>query len=208
MIKRLDVIADQIERITNIVRSMLDSTRRPSLQLRSTDLNSLLVRILEASQPTLTARNVDLTTDMSAELKLIEADLDQLQQVFINLINNSLDAMPGGGKLMVSTRNEGEAVVVELADTGTGITEDHLDLIFEPMFSTKEGRGTGLGLTIVKRIISEHGGEIDVQSQSAGGTLFRLKLPVIHHRVQPDAPARRAEQAAFTSADSTGAHEI
>jgi two-component system, NtrC family, sensor kinase len=207
-IKRLDVIADQIQRITNIVRSMLDSTRRPSLQLRSTDLNSLLARILEASQPTLAARNVALSTEMASNLPLIEADLDQLQQVFINLINNSLDAMPGGGKLLVATRLEEEAAVIEMSDTGAGIAEDQLDLIFEPMFSNKEGRGTGLGLTIVKHIVSEHGGVVEVQSQPAVGTTFLIKLPVTNKSAALDLSASRTTQTSSGNADSTGAQDI
>ena len=95
-VKRLDIIAGQIERITHIVHSMLDSTRRPRPQFESIGINSLLVRILDAAQPTLVARNVELQTEMGDDLPSIEADPDQLQQVFINLINNSLDAMPDG----------------------------------------------------------------------------------------------------------------
>jgi signal transduction histidine kinase len=183
MIKRLEVIGDQIDRITNIVRSMLDSTRRPGLQLKPADLNSLLARILEATQPTLSARNVELNTDMPEDLPLVEADVDQLQQVFINLINNSLDAMPRGGKLVVTTRREADSVVIELADSGEGIAEDQIDMIFDPMFSTKGGRGTGLGLTIVKQIISEHGGEVDVRSPGGAGTIFQITLPIVHNNV-------------------------
>ena len=191
MIRRLDVIADQIDRITNIVRSMLDSTRRPGLQLRSADVNSLLAQILEATQPTLTARNVELSTDMPEDLPVVEADVDQLQQVFINLINNSLDAMPLGGKLFVATRPEADAVVIELADSGEGIAEDQIDRIFDPMFSTKGGRGTGLGLTIVKQIISEHRGEVDVKSPSGAGTIFQIKLPIVHDDVELSPSAAR-----------------
>ena len=98
IIKRLDIIAGQIERITHIVRSMLDSTRRPQPQLETIDINALLARILDATQPTLVARNVEMHTSLSEGLLLIDADADQLQQVFINLINNSLDAMPAGGR--------------------------------------------------------------------------------------------------------------
>ena len=189
VIKRLDVIGDQIDRIANIVRSMLDSTRRPGLQLKPADVNSLLAQILEATQPTLASRNVELTTDMSAGLPLIEADVDQLQQVFMNLINNSLDAMPRGGKLSVATRAEPAAVIIELADNGEGIARDHIDMIFDPMFSTKGGRGTGLGLTIVKQIVSEHGGEVDVKSPGGAGTTFHIKLPVVHAEAGLNLPA-------------------
>lgn len=178
VIRRLDIIGGQIERITSIVRSMLDSTRRPVPQLEPVNVNSLLAQILDASQPTLAARNVELHTEMNEALPSIEADPDQLQQVFINLINNSLDAMPLGGSLSVSTALEGERVLIVLADSGEGISRDQIDLIFDPMFSTKHGRGTGLGLTIVKQIISEHGGEVEVESEPGHQTAFRIILPV------------------------------
>jgi two-component system, NtrC family, sensor kinase len=178
VIMRLNIIAGQIERITNIVRSMLDSTRRPLPQLDPVDINSLLAQILDATQPTLVARNVELHTEMSEALPSIDADADQLQQVFINLINNSLDAMPLGGKLSVTTAAGVDSVVIVLADSGEGIAEDELDLIFDPLFSTKPGRGTGLGLTIVKQIISEHGGEVEVESEPGRQTVFRITLPL------------------------------
>jgi len=178
VIKRLDVIAGQIERITSIVRSMLDSTRRPKPQLERLDINALLARILDATQPTLAARGVELSASMSDGLPLIDADPDQLQQVFINLINNSLDAMPSGGILTISTVQRDGEVEIKLADSGEGIKRDDIDLIFDPLFTTKRGLGTGLGLTIVKQIIADHGGTVDVESESGRGATFRIRLPV------------------------------
>jgi signal transduction histidine kinase len=177
-IKRLDIIAGQIERITHIVHSMLDSTRRPRPQFEPVDINSLLVRIFDATQPTLAARNVELQTEMGDDLLAIEADSDQLQQVFINLINNSLDAMPDGGKLKVSTARDRNSVLIELTDSGEGIREDQIDLIFDPLFSTKQGRGTGLGLTVVKQIVSEHKGQVEAESEPGLRTTFRIRLPL------------------------------
>jgi signal transduction histidine kinase len=187
VIVRLNIIAGQIERITNIVRSMLDSTRRPLPQLESVDINSLLAHILDATQPTLFARNVELHTEMNEKLPAIEADSDQLQQVFINLINNSLDAMPLGGQLSVSTAPGEDSVIISLADSGEGIAEDEIDLIFDPLFSTKQGRGTGLGLTIVNQIISEHNGTVEVESVPGKKTVFRITLPV--HAIKVDVSA-------------------
>ena len=201
VIKRLDVIAGQIDRITTIVRSMLDSTRRPEPQFEAVDIGSLLVRIFDATQPTLAARGVELQTDMADGLPSIKADPDQLQQVFINLINNSLDAMPLGGTLLVSTYLAENLVVIELSDTGEGIAKDEIDLIFDPLFTTKHGRGTGLGLTIVKQIISEHGGSVEVESEPGRRTVFRIRLPG-----SLDQEAEEAEKApgapAFAGSDS------
>ena len=178
VIKRLDVVAGQIERITSIVRSMLDSTRRPKPQLERLDINALLARILDATQPTLAARGVELSASMPEGLPLIEADPDQLQQVFINLINNSLDAMPSGGILTISTQQRDSEIEIKLADSGEGIKRDDIDLIFDPLFTTKRGLGTGLGLTIVKQIIADHCGTVDVESESGRGATFRIRLPI------------------------------
>lgn len=177
-ITRLDVIAEQINRITNIVRRMLDSTRRPKPQLEVVDINSLLARVLDASQPTLSVRNVRLETGLIRELPHIEADPDQLQQVFLNLINNSLDAMPEGGLLRASTGLDQDSIIIELSDTGMGIPQDQLELVFDPLFTAKPGSGTGLGLTIVKQIITEHAGQIKVQSEPGRGTTFTIRLPL------------------------------
>jgi signal transduction histidine kinase len=178
VIKRLDVIAGQIERITSIVRSMLDSTRKPKPQFEQVDINGLLARILDATQPTLAARGVELSMNMAEGLATIEADPDQLQQVFINLINNSIDAMPGGGVLTISTLGAEGGVEIRLADSGEGIRRDDIDLIFDPLFTTKRGLGTGLGLTIVKQIIADHGGAIEVESEPGSGATFRITLPI------------------------------
>ena len=177
-IKRLDIIAGQIERITNIVRSMLASTRRPQPQFELIDLNALLTRILDATQPTLVARNVELITELCEALPAATADPDQLQQVFINLINNSLDAMPEGGQLQVRTARDGASARIEVADSGEGIRGEQLDLIFEPMFTTKPGLGTGLGLTVVRQIITEHNGSVEVESEPGRRTTFRIRLPL------------------------------
>jgi len=192
MIQRLDIIAGQIDRITDIVRSMLDSTRRPILRLEPVDINSLLLQILDATQPTLMARNVELQTDMAESLPTILADSDQLQQVFINLINNSLDAMPLGGELRVSTSRDHDSVLIELTDSGEGISSEQIDMIFDPLFSTKRGRGTGLGLTIVKQIVSEHNGEVEVESEPGKHTSFLIRLPSASSQPSADATGNGA----------------
>jgi signal transduction histidine kinase len=188
VIKRLDIIGGQIERITNIVRSMLDSTRKPKPQLELIDINALLARIFDATQPTLALRGVELKTSIGDGPLLTQADPDQLQQVFINLINNSLDAMPEGGVLHVSTVKDFDRVSIEISDSGEGIRRDQMDLIFDPLFSTKHSRGTGLGLTIVKQIISEHGGAVEAESEQGKGTVFRIRLPILEATV-PALPA-------------------
>jgi two-component system, NtrC family, sensor kinase len=102
-----------------------------------------------------------------------------LQQVFLNLINNSLDAMPHGGRLSVTTASSDGFAEVACRDTGTGISPDIRERIFDPLFTTKaSGRGSGLGLTVVQKIIQEHGGQVEVRSELEQGAEFLISLPL------------------------------
>jgi signal transduction histidine kinase len=108
----------------------------------------------------------------------IYAQGERLQQVFINIILNALDAMPGGGELRIALALDGESEVVRISDTGTGIKPEHRSRIFDPFFTTKGvGKGTGLGLSISYAIVKEHDGRIDVQSEVGRGSTFTITLP-------------------------------
>lgn len=197
---RLETISEQIERIERIVRGMLDRTRVGDRELAPLDLDALLRRIVDATAPILDERGVHLEMNLAAGPELINGDADRLQQVFINLVNNALDAMPEGGNLRVSTgvvaeefdengarfaagSDESQAkvaprVFVEFADTGCGMTEELRARIFDPFYTTKETRGgTGLGLVVIRQVVREHGGEIEFESEAGRGTLFRLTFP-------------------------------
>jgi signal transduction histidine kinase len=194
---RLETISAQIERIERIVREMMDRTRPLSPVLAPVDLNMLLMRIFDVTAPSLDARRVRLEAELAEDLPQINGDADRLQQVFINLINNALDAMPEGGALRVraATLPTGEReapgvndktalksagfVLVEFTDTGCGMTEELRARIFDPFYTTKgTGHGTGLGLVVVRQVTREHGGDIEVESERGKGTRFRLRLPV------------------------------
>lgn len=182
---RLQIISSQIERIENIVRQMLDRTHFDSKEMKVIDLNALLQRIFETTAPELESRKVQLSAVLNQDLPLINGNSDRLQQVFINLINNALDAMPEGGELNVVTskevyeKNGGTKVVVDISDTGAGMSEDVKARIFDLYYTTKkQGKGTGLGLVITKQVMQEHGGEIEVESTPNKGTRFRLRFPV------------------------------
>jgi signal transduction histidine kinase len=175
--ERLDLISSQITRIERIVRNMLDATRRPRPQIESIDLNALLRRIFEVAAPTLAAHEVELSINFDENLPLIRGDSEQLQQVFINMINNSLDAMPQGGQLAFTTSVNDRQVEVRCRDTGEGIAAEVRQRIFDPLFTTKvRGRGSGLGLAVVQQIIREHGGSIDVESGAGQGAEFQIRL--------------------------------
>ncbi|HZE71825.1 MAG TPA: ATP-binding protein [Pyrinomonadaceae bacterium] len=177
---RIKTISAQIERIERIVRRMLDKTRFET-ELSPLDLTGLLRRLCDAMSPALDKRRISLVDNLADNLPLIAGSADRLQQLFLNLINNSLDAMPDGGELRVSTGVEagrnGKAllVTVDFSDTGVGMTAETLSHIFDPLYTTKErGRGTGLGLVIVSQIISEHGATMSVESELGHGTRFQL----------------------------------
>lgn len=175
--ERLELISSQIARIERIVRNMLDATRRPRPHLEPLDLNALLRRIFEITAPTLATRQVELHTEFDEMLPPIYGDNDQLQQVFINLINNSLDAMPQGGVLSFTTAVQEDCVLVSCRDTGEGIRAEIKPRIFDPLFTTKQrGQGSGLGLAVAHQIIHEHGGAITVESEPGQGAEFQLRL--------------------------------
>ncbi len=185
--ERLNLIASQIARIEKIVRGMMDATRRPRPTLAATDLNALLQRIFEITAPTLAAREVELVAEFDETNPHVCADSEQLQQVFINLINNSLDAMPSGGRLYFATATVGEFALITCRDTGTGISEDARERIFDPLFTTKlNGHGSGLGLTVVQKIIQEHRGQITLKSDAGQGAEFQISLPLAELSVVGD----------------------
>ncbi|MCY7345513.1 MAG: HAMP domain-containing histidine kinase [Pyrinomonadaceae bacterium] len=172
---RLQTITAQIERIENIVREMLDRTRFDGGELVPLNLNEVLGKIFDAVEPTLQESRVELVTDLEENPLEISGDAGRLQQVFFNLVKNALDAMPDGGKLEVSTVSTGEKVIVEFADSGVGMSREVAAQIFQPLFTTKErGRGTGLGLVVVKQIMKNHDAEITVESVLGKGTKIKL----------------------------------
>lgn len=189
---RIRTIGAQIERIERIVRRMLDQTKFET-ELSPLDLNTTLRRLCDAMSPAFDTRAIRMVYKLADNLPLIAGSADRLQQLFLNLINNSLDAMPDGGELLVSTAIEtgknGKAgkVIVDFADTGIGMTPEIMSHIFDPLYTTKaRGHGTGLGLVIVNQIITEHAGSIEVDSEPGRGTRFRLTFTAMQNEVFPN----------------------
>jgi signal transduction histidine kinase len=181
---RIRTISAQIERIERIVRRMLDKTRFET-ELAPLDLNSVLRKLCDAMLPAFDKRNIRLVETFADNLPLIAGSSDRLQQLFLNLLNNSLDAMPDGGEIQIHTALEGKSgkaqrVVVDFTDNGTGMTPEVMTRIFDPLYTTKDrGHGTGLGLVIVSQIVAEHGGRVEVESELGKGTRFRLTFVAI-----------------------------
>jgi signal transduction histidine kinase len=177
--EKLALVQSQIEKLTDTVQDILDETRA-SLRREPLDLDRILENIGALLRPTLAARGVALSLGLGTRAAgaLVEGVEDQIEQVFLTIMHNSLDAMPGGGNLTVLTEVEGECVRVRIQDDGEGIPESVLPQIFRPFFTTKaEGRGTGLGLSIVQEILASHRATIRVESALGKGTGFTIDFP-------------------------------
>ena len=179
--ERLGVIHAQIERVGDIVRKMMSITRRPRIQQEPTPLAPLVADLQQLWSPTLASHGV--TFDWSApDPCVLFVDRKQMEQLFINMVNNSVDAMPDGGQLRLTVEADPAAPrwLISLADTGSGIPAEVLPKVFKPMFTTKpEGKGTGLGLAICREIVRSHGGEIHIRSEVGVGTTMSFPLPAM-----------------------------
>ena len=175
--RRLEIVQEQIAKVTSIVRTMLDHARRPAPK-EPTDLGELVRRVCEVARPKLDALGVRL--DLSAaEVPPVMADRVQLELALLNLVTNSLDAMPAGGVAAIRV-GPGDAggVRIEVSDDGTGLAPELLPLIFDPWVTTKApGRGTGLGLSITREVVAAHGGTIAARSEPGAGSTFTIDLP-------------------------------
>jgi Na+/proline symporter/signal transduction histidine kinase len=174
----LRAITTHLERISRIVRSLGDFARVSTAEKVASDLREILRRTIELVRYDKRFRKVRLQTEFDAIPALL-VNPDQMEQVFLNLLLNALDAMPEGGELRVRTRTEGPEVVVRVEDTGRGIEAEALDRVFDPFFTTKPvGKGTGLGLSICYGTVRDHGGTIAVASTRGSGTTFTIRLPI------------------------------
>jgi signal transduction histidine kinase len=181
--ERLGVIGAQIQRVGAIVRRLLDLTRRPQLHLQAEPFSALLADLQQLWTPTLTAHGITVKAEAPADCCL-NVDHKQMEQLFINLMNNAVDAMPGGGMVQIKARPGEESTPgglwweLHFHDSGQGIPAELLGQVFRPMFTTKpEGKGTGLGLSICREIVRNHGGEIRIESAPGKGTCVVFTLP-------------------------------
>ncbi len=174
--RRLAIVQEQIGKVASVVRTMLDHARRPDTRW-PTALAPLIKRVGDVARPKLDASHIALTLDLAPDLPSIDANGEELELALLNLVNNSLDAMPEGGSLTIRVRHGEGRVRVEITDTGGGIAPDLLPRVFEPWVTTKPaGRGTGLGLSITRDVVARHGGSIEAVSEP-GRTTFTIDLP-------------------------------
>ena len=184
--QRLQTVEAQIERTSRIIQDLLLYARRPEPVRSPLDLNACVAECLALFQPEFDRRRIALATEWSQQIEKVEADAQQLQEVFNSLIENALDAMPDGGALVIRISPHAElgqpdhrtSVAVDLIDTGCGMNDAQLVQIFQPFFTTKRaGRGTGLGLASALETVRAHGGDITVESELKKGSRFTIVLP-------------------------------
>ncbi|HQA53722.1 MAG TPA: ATP-binding protein, partial [Spirochaetota bacterium] len=192
--ENLEEIMNSAERAANLTQSLLAFSRKQLINPKEIEVNEHIRRI-EKFLTRIIGEDITLTTNLCPENLCIFADATQIEQVLMNIAANARDAMPSGGKLVITSYSEflkeddvrtmgygiyGECAVIEISDTGTGMDEKTRKNIFDPFFTTKEtGKGTGLGLSIVYGIISQNKGHISVYSEKGKGTTFRIFLPII-----------------------------
>ncbi len=170
-------IEAQIERVGKMVRSLLSFSRGEKGQIKKFPLKNCINDILTHLDYRVKKQSINSQVKIPDDIE-IWGELDKLQQVFLNIISNAIDAMPEGGTLKVEAERRENNIMIRISDTGIGIKKEHLTRIFEPFFTTKGyGRGTGLGLSISYQIVKEHNGDITVESDYGKGTTFTIILP-------------------------------
>jgi signal transduction histidine kinase len=177
---------EEVLRIQRVIEDYLQFARLPKPRPQPVAVNELLERKLAFINGEFERARVKLLTHFDPALKIIAVDGEQLWQALLNLIRNSLEAMPEGGELTIGTWGDSKQVRLRVTDTGKGMTETQLEQVFKPFFTTK-ARGTGLGLTLVQQIVTEHGGHLECESAPGKGSTFTIILPF---REKTDEPGK------------------
>jgi signal transduction histidine kinase len=179
--KDAEILGQKIEHLNRIVERILALARTGEPKSEPVNVNQLLDELGLLVRHKLKQQNVELVRKLAPALPLVPGDATQLEQAFLNLTLNAVEAMPQGGTLTIATRTQGEAarqIVVEFADTGEGMTEAQRRQAFSSVLQTTKRKGTGLGLAIVQRVVAAHGGKIEIKSRRGRGTVVSLTLPV------------------------------
>jgi len=175
--ENMQTARQEIQRLDSILKQFLNAVRPTTPRREPQNLNAILRQTLNLLEPEITSRNIEVNLDLSENLPKALIDPDQFQQVFYNLLRNAYQAISGDdGLIDIKTRSTETDFIISISDNGTGIPPEQMGSLFEPYRTTKSA-GTGLGLLIVRRIIREHGGEIEIHSNSNDGTSILIHLP-------------------------------
>jgi len=175
------MIVNEASRCKEIIRGLLDFARQSRVSKAPTDLAEVIDEVMSIMSPKADAAGIHLASEVEDGLPEMMIDGTQVKQMFVNLVQNGIDATAAGGEVKISARvsERGDAVDIEVSDNGCGIPEENLGELFTPFFTTKEvGKGTGLGLAIAYGIVKMHSGDISAKSEEGEGSTFCVRLPV------------------------------
>jgi signal transduction histidine kinase len=174
--KDLEVIASEVSRLEKITSEILEYSKKTHLDRKTHNINELVRDSLEFMKSQINSSHIELETYFDAEEPRTELDERRFRQVVYNIVGNALEAMEPGGKLTITTFAENGFVEIKIEDDGKGILKEDRDRLYTPFFTTKSG-GSGLGLPISKKIVEDHGGRIEFESQASKGTRFSVFFP-------------------------------
>jgi signal transduction histidine kinase len=183
--EKLGLVKSQVTRISKIIRDLVDFSRPSNYELQLTDINQVIAEAVEIVKVGKKAKQIEFLTELQEKIPNLPLVADQIQQVFVNILLNAVDAIcePDNPKqenqIFCQTSKTDDYVIINFTDSGTGIAEDNIAKIFEPFFTTKkEGKGTGLGLWVSYGIIKSFQGDLKVKSSPGEGTTFTISLPI------------------------------
>ena len=180
---RLKSIEKETERCSKIIKNLLDFSRQSVPAIRPVDMNKKLENTVTLLEHQAELSNVKIVIHMNPDIPHVNADPDQYQQVFMNIILNAIQAMPDGGTLTITSdfSPRTDEVLIAFRDTGAGISKENMKKLFIPFFTTKDkGKGVGLGLSVCYGIVQRHGGKIEVDSREGAGTTFAIRQKAHH----------------------------
>jgi two-component system, sporulation sensor kinase E len=177
VMENLLIIKEEVDRLNRIVMDFLFTVRPMNAELSYGDLNRVVRELLDFMKFELAEADITLETELSRTNPQILMDERYMKQAVLNLLKNAISAMPGGGLLRVQTIHKGNELCLKISDSGVGIPEENMEKIFEPYFTTKDF-GSGLGLTLVYKIVKEHLGDIEITSKTGEGTTVLLSFPI------------------------------
>ena len=182
-VESIDTAIAQLQRLNGITRDFLSALRPRRPNLMPGSLTEPLKSCLAALKPQFEERRIAVALDIPAALPNVALDAEQMEQVFFNLLKNALEALPDGGRIDIGLDADDQDVSATFRDTGLGMSAEQLAHLFEPYRTTKE-KGTGLGLMVSKRIVTDHGGTIAAESKPGSGTAFTITLPRLEQRIR------------------------
>jgi signal transduction histidine kinase len=193
------IAMEETNRVNNLVTELLDLVNTKESNIELNDLNGIIYKMILLVSPQTNAKKIKIEPQLDQSIEQIWLDADKIKQVILNLLSNAIDFTPEGGKIEIETKNHKdkdalEMVQIEIRDNGPGIPLSNIDNVFDPYFTTKHKsdmhKGTGLGLFIAHQNVQDHGGTIEVKSNTGQGAIFALKLP----NVPPDHPIRQSNE--------------